>query len=297
MIKKTLLLAGTLIVLHAVYVRLNHYNGWNGQCQNQVNAIRAQDYLYNPRSGKYVIVGSSLSQRLDMSREKDFANLAFSGMSVFDGFNILAKREKLPEYIFVETNFYDRLAHPDFLSALTDRAPYLIKTKFPSLREKYEPALVLDRYIFSPAVKWAFCASDAEAPPKKTQEFTSDTKRLHDQMVEFRLNDENVLLQDSVVENRIRMLGYWVNYFRSRKCRVVFFEMPVDQSLTGVRSHEQLRDAVSRNFPDTTFMYLPACPLENLQTVDGLHLDGNSAILYLDWFVKEAGEIISSGKE
>ena len=70
------------------------------QHQWQSNLIKAEKYLYDDHQpAKNAIVGSSVSERLVMESMPGFENLAFSGLGVLDGLDLLRYKDHLPASI------------------------------------------------------------------------------------------------------------------------------------------------------------------------------------------------------
>src|SRR6516225_1075678 len=93
-------------VCRHIYPKLAFQSG-----ENQLigNYIRAQSYIYDHSDAQVVIVGSSLSFRLNTGLlPSRVFNLSFGGLSALEGMNIVMRVNTLPQTLYVETNALGR---------------------------------------------------------------------------------------------------------------------------------------------------------------------------------------------
>jgi hypothetical protein len=133
MIKKSLITALVLLIAHAFISRALRDQVPAGQDQWQRNLIKAQRFIYQPElSAQDVIVGSSLSCRLVQTNLPGIYVLAFSGLAIFDGLEIVSRLDTPPRNIHVEMNFVLREPDDSFTSSLYSPILYYGRAALPS---------------------------------------------------------------------------------------------------------------------------------------------------------------------
>lgn len=146
MIKKSLITALVLLLLHALVVYL--YPISSTQYALQGNTIKAQQFIYGGAQ-ENIIIGSSLSNRLVMDSLQGMSNLSFSGMGIFDGLSILNHSDVTPRIVFIETNIMSRGENEHFTSYVNSPILSPVKEAIPSLRDEYQPIGMLGQLIIS----------------------------------------------------------------------------------------------------------------------------------------------------
>ena len=173
MIRKSFLVAAILLLFHMLYIRVSRYPDYLSQHQWQGNVIKAQKYLYG-KNVKYIIVGSSLSNLLLKDSLPEFANLAFAGQSIYDGFEIVKRKSIQPAFLFIETNFVLREPNEKFVSSIIADAPYFLNEKVPSLRDQFQPVSMLGNKIILPFVNWTLARTKPKVAGNKNGKSKED---------------------------------------------------------------------------------------------------------------------------
>lgn len=297
MIRKSFITAAILLLIHSIYVRKSFFVGYPPQQQWQENTIKAQNYLYdNSHKSDYIIVGSSLSNKLISDSLPEFCNLSFAGKSIFDGFEIVSKKKKSPSFLFIEMNFVLRRASKNFTAPIISVVPYFLKEHMPSLRDQYEPTSLLGSKLILPLVDWSITILKPKSPSPADNITDGKNQDIFKKMLNIQVQAYNENPADSTINNAMKNMKDWVLYFQKRKVTVVFYEMPVDNQLKDLIGARRVRDAFITYFPPTQFLYLRNLDGKDLKTMDGLHLDINSARVVSGFFRREAMDIIEGAE-
>ena len=249
------------------------------QNQQQGNMVFAQDYLY-AIAPPCLIVGSSLAARLESSllTPKHLYNLAFGGGSALTGLKLIQEHTKhtgvIPHTIYIEENIalirdidtamLERLFHP---------IGYRLRRYIPALQERYAPLnLVLS------VVKKHFGRSEAEKLAQKRDE----------RMYRIILESSIQSYQKELVgyEPKLALLHELLEYFENLGTQIVFFQMPIDSELAGLKQPLQQREILQTHFPRYTFLPSPAH--SDYTTNDGIHLIKESSVRFTQEFLQNS---------
>lgn len=268
MIKKSLICFLILFIIHALFVKLFPNMGMATN-QRQDNILKAQQAFY-AEDLNMAIVGTSLANRIIRDSIPNIQSLAFVGCSVEDGLQILRNRRNAPKYVFVEINLILRGGRKDLVNGTTEGIIPRIKEWIPSLREQYEPICILASTIIGTS-KMNTQAGMAVV----------DNDRLNSQ-VEKTLKDDKPI-EDSIVKNRMNEIKSLVSELEAKGTKFVFFEMPINYRLTHMKSLDQIREVVRKDYPEGTYDYLPS-DTSKYMTTDGQHLDLEGQKKYTHFF-------------
>ena len=268
MIKKSLICFLILFIIHALFVKLFPNMGMATN-QRQDNILKAQQAFY-AEDLNMAIVGTSLANRIIRDSIPNIQSLAFVGCSVEDGLQILRNRRNAPKYVFVEINLLLRGGRKDLVNGTTEGIIPRIKEWIPSLREQYEPICILASTIIGTS-KMNTQAGMAVV----------DNDRLNSQ-VEKTLKDDKPI-EDSIVKNRMNEIKSLVSELEAKGTKFVFFEMPINYRLTHMKSLDQIREVVRKDYPEDTYDYLPS-DTSKYMTTDGQHLDLEGQKKYTHFF-------------
>ena len=86
-----------------------------------------------------MIVGSSLSKRLETDSLTNFYNLSFNGLSIFDGLEILENKYRFPKNVFIEINVIVRDQNKNFNEIISSPILNVLKRQFMILRTDKQP--------------------------------------------------------------------------------------------------------------------------------------------------------------
>jgi hypothetical protein len=291
------LIAGSVLTALALCVL---YNGvaaglaprpwfFPAQHQWQRNVTAAQEYLYDRRSSRVVVVGSSMAAALDDERlPADYFNLAFTGRSVYDGLEVIRRSRARPEVVLVEANVLLRPYDEAFIQGLFVPVLSDLRNALPGLRARHEPASLLlgllrvgstlarRRHGAAPSATLArpTVADGAGAAPFET-------------MLRLQLESQAALPERKALAQSLASLKAYVDELRGRGVEVMLFEMPNDPRVFASAGPAAVRAALREALPPSTYTYLPLPDNAQFTTTDAVHLDGASAGRYTASLVAE----------
>ncbi|MBR0719588.1 hypothetical protein [Bradyrhizobium liaoningense] len=218
-----------------------------------------------------VLVGSSVTWRL---KEEYFSasrmrNLALAGGSPVTGLEIVAKQQRLPKTVLIETNV---------LSRPIDRA----------LVERFSGNERSDSSFFRP-VRTAIAAFETwnHAPPDPARVRASLENLLRQPPSTFdnrayveravnEMNAENATTQAHANAIRIRQL---IETIERRGSRALLIDVPLAPEIEGTNLIRTTRAIVREVFPDANAWLSIDAPRSELRFADGVHLDERSALI------------------
>lgn len=273
------------IIFLAIFVIYNAFlliftpQNTTSQNQWQNNMIFAEDFIYEAKIDKVakesvynaIIVGSSMSARLwgELLRKAHIYNLAFGGGSALSGLHIIKNANKLPKTIFVESNIaFLRGSDRKMLDSLFG-VDFTLKKYIPALLVKYQPI-----NVFLSLLKRKAGRSVEEKLAKTRNE------KLYKDSLQRALQGYNQSI--SGYEADLAELKALLGYFESKGVEIVFFEMPIDESLAHTRQMQESRAILRKNF---AYPFLPLPDYAKYQTTDGIHLLERSAFEFSNDFL------------
>ncbi len=290
MIKNTFFVTILLSLLFTIFVLLKpKISSSQHQLQNNINV--AQKFLYeDSKNAKKIILGSSLAARLRMDSLKDFHNLSFGGLSVFDGLRVLRNTEFLPTHLYIETNLILRGEYQDFGDYLFSPLAFTGAKYIPSLRSDKKPLSIFLDYVNAARVRM----TDIIIPNKKLikKELTEqeqniqkqkDTK-LFEYLLSVNISEYKLLPDSSLMKARLQTLKNEVSYFQSKNIKIYFFEMPLNKELMTLPKSNIIRSSIRKTFPEIPYL-LPDD--YNYTTTDAVHLKDEEAIKYTQHLKKQ----------
>jgi hypothetical protein len=274
LIRNSLIAFLLLLVLYEtltryVYLKLAFQGGENQWIHNY---IIAQGYIYDHANAPVVIVGSSLSTRLhpDMLPRETF-NLSFSGLSPFDGINIVLGANTHPHAVFIESNLLTKNSDPDFDDGML--SPWVFSTRrwLISLRDFARPVTLARNYMRSRIDHtWSFLAGHSA---RDVQAALADV--IFDRLLAGQKRSYDTPLSKDVQAKLITELRADITALERRGIRVVFFELPINPALCEASRETAIRNLVRTQFPAEPYFRIGDC--NAVTTVDGVHLSGLEA--------------------
>ena len=235
------------------------------QSQWQKNTFVVEKYFRLVRAGetsqpKIVLVGSSLAERLDFSRDEPcIYNMALTGESMRTGLNAIVKSGKIPKQVFIEINIPDRKNN----TVLVEKASGML----PSVSRLFHTENIPMNFLFSSMASGKKGSSSSEVS-SKVLEIALESKR----------QTYSKAVQPGAIKIALSEVNELVRTLESRGTQVVFFEMPIHPTLEHSVMAQQVRSAFQQTFLQRKIVgYDDLAKGKALQTVDGLHLGSDEA--------------------
>lgn len=256
------------------------------QSDVQINTIIADKYIYSENAYDATILGSSLAARIVSDSLPGFYNLAFSGMSVYDGAEVLMSKDVIPKIIFIEINALQKPKNEDFTLEFESPVYSYLKSILPALRTENQPVLLAKKGIdkLKDNTK-PICPTTGK---KRVLKNSYLPEKMFRSLLDVQVKSYSKLDTD-LMKQGIANLQQLVSKIQSRGSRVVFFEMPVNPVIQQSPKATLIREAVMKNFPATQYTYI-ALPTETFKTRDGLHMAQKEAADYTSYFKQQAAD-------
>jgi hypothetical protein len=268
------------------------------QDQWQLNVTLAETYLYDEKTVRNAIVGSSISERLVMDGLPDFANLSFSGLSAFDGLNLLKHKHAMPATVFIETNVLLRKRDDNFGTTVLSPIPFWLRKHMSALRSDKQPLALVGQSLgeiigeTGQAIKHNISGmggGQASDSAGSTAAPASDSE-----ILKLQIRDYSETPNEQVLQAQLQLLSDDVAYLKRHGVRVVFFEMPVDSRLAELPKARLVRESVQAVFPKEQYDYIAMPDPKGYVTSDGIHLNRQESRRYTQYFVEQATRLDSA---
>lgn len=312
LIRKIIVYTVILFVAYNLYVLTFKIDRTQPQSNFDLNITKAQGYLDEKTSYDYSVVGSSMGNRINVDIfPQEFYFLTFSGLSSFDGLEIIKQSNNVPKVIFIETNVMKRKLNEEFISDAINPRVYYLRKYMPSVLKKNKPTSVLHKplaYLLyglrnqfdKPNQIDSISKVDRSNNSEKQNETTNEkvdvkikapikkNKSVSEAHFEFVRNDMNKGIPEKMLNRQMSHLKSYVSYFQSLGVTVVFYEMPVDKRLHETKTFLEIKKAFENEFPKEQYNYLTISPDFKVISNDGIHLTGVSIDHYSSFFKNQA---------
>ena len=263
MIKRSLIVCVLAVLAwHLARPRLPGYFSVPGQ--QRANHLHAQQFVHDAPKDAPVIVGSSMADRLDAAKlGGGIVKLTFPGGGPLTGLELVRGAGRTPPVLWIETNVLLRDTERDLVDGTLAPWRRALRETSPVFREEGRPS------EFGVGILKAVIRKLDRKPAAATQAL--DPKVFDDIMKENRAHLDR-RPDPRILAERVRRLGEIVDHLTQAGTRCVFFEMPIDASLTRLAEPAAIREALRERFPATRYPWLDLSRDTPWQTTDGVHL-------------------------
>lgn len=271
MIRKSFLAGGALLLLYGLaFPHLpRRHHGVYGQHRN--NYLRAQQYLHEAKEVQSIIVGSSISNALsDSILGRDCFKLTFPGGSVFTGLEALVRSGRTPPFVLIESNALLRDADHELLDDLFSPWRRSLRSISTVFREEGRPSNFGIAFVYTALNRTSMLFTSEDAPGAKGAGFGEAS--VPEQVMQATRRQLGSPPAPDILTRRIDRMAECVATLEKRGSVCVFFEMPIDSSLTNLAEPDAIRRAMARRFPDTRYARISIDRTRSYATVDGIHL-------------------------
>ncbi|TGK05120.1 hypothetical protein EHQ53_15855 [Leptospira langatensis] len=236
----------------------------------QHNRIRVESFLTSGRTAKYVITGSSMSDRMIPDERSGWFNLSLVGEGALTGLSVLAHSDSSAKYVFIEVNQLSVQENTKFAKENTD--PFFVFTRrnFPVLLSEKQPFNFLSGTILELPNMFGFAVPvpENEKPNANAEEIQ---KKLKEEHLEEVTRWYGTAVERKKLEERMSVLSSLLKELESKGIRPVFFEMPMHPKILISPKESGTREITRQYFPETKYLWYFAKggPFEDS---DGLHL-------------------------
>ena len=295
MIKKSLLTAAVMLAMyHFVLPHLSHrFYQILGQLRG--NYLRAQKYVHDVSDETNVIIGSSMS--LVLSEETlgpDYFKLTLPGGSVLTALEIIQRASKRPAVVLIETNELGKKVDHEFLHDLFSPWLFTLRRWSPIFREEGRPsnfAAGIAEACVRKSSQWGSALVEREGTVNPSSEIDRFEPGLFSQLLNIYQEDLNHPPSFNDLAHAVNQLGEYVDALIRSGSTCIFFEMPIDSSLSNLEGPRAVRKAIAERFPPAKYNWLSFDRGRNYETTDGIHLVRAEAEDLTKILVKQATEI------
>ncbi|HKH60664.1 MAG TPA: hypothetical protein VKA49_07525 [Flavitalea sp.] len=239
------------------------------------NEERAEEFVYSKVSYTKVFTGSGLIGDLRTEQAwRDSFNLFLPYSGSCAGVEIIALSKKIPAVLFIETNYIFKGFNQDLTSQLFDRVLYHLRFIFPALLRKHSPKSIMKELIKG-----------------KNRLTEKKTKSLFQPSLEFFKGLYDELPDPGRFDKVLTSLREYIEAISSKGCRIVFFEMPIDEELMNSKLATYQRDKLKSLFPEKKYYWITPNPDDRYKTPDGIHLDEASVDKYFNYLRRKYNQV------
>lgn len=234
--------------------------------QQRANYLRAQQFVHDPPADAKVICGSSMSDRLDAVKlGADHVKLTFPGGGPLTGLELIQKTGRTPSVVWVETNVILRAAEKDLLDDALSAWRRELRERSPIFKEEGRPSEFGVGFLKAVATKAAKTLEKPKAAAALDQDTFNDVMRANREHLDRQPDPKDLA-------TKVAWIGTVIDDLQTKGSKVILFEMPFDQSLTGLAEPTAVRKALHDRFPKDRYRWLDLTQAEAWQTTDGIHL-------------------------
>jgi hypothetical protein len=233
---------------------------------------RGEEYIYSNKKYPVVFVGSGLIGDLNNQNlgRRSLYNLFFPYNGSCTGIELIARSKKIPDTLFIETNYIFKGFNKELNEKLFDPLAYRLKLVLPCLQEKNK-LLPLAKEIVK------------GHQPRKKNLTRLPEPFLQESLASLR-KEYNQKIDTAGFHNIAVKLKEYIEYFSSRNCTIIFFEMPVDKEFLNSPKTAWERETLKLAFKDKRFIWSQADTGLVYATSDGIHLLDESLDKYIHYF-------------
>lgn len=250
----TLLAALLVIGGYEAFLRIAKPRADVGQDQYATNRIRLENYVDDDAAAPGVVVGSSLTARIPAGAwPRGWQVLSQAGSNALVGLEAIERKAVLPQKILIEINTLDSAYNKDDVEAVL------------GISRAGRHILWFTRTANRPAnlLVWYMRPRDGSSSERAGAGFST-------QLAQWRQNYRGA--PASHLFENLQRAKLIVERLRAANVEVVFFEMPVDASLVGLRRARHIRQATAAIFPPSSYCWHIAQDARSWRTIDGIHL-------------------------
>ena len=280
MIKRSMLVGAAVILAWHLIMPLLPRAFYTIPGMQRANHLHAQHFVHDTPDGARVIVGSSMSERLDASAlGEDHVKLTFPGGGPFTGMEIVRGTGRFPPVLWIETNVIIRDAEADLLADTLSPWRMKLREASPVFKERGRPSEYGVGFLKAAVGKVCKLSSKllGEKPvPVVDQGLAGPVLA---EIMEANRDHLSKVPEPAGLAERVGRMAARVDELSRMGCKVVFYEMPIDQSLENLAEPAAVRKAMKARFPSDQYLWLDLGREAPWQTTDGIHLVPDEADL------------------
>ncbi len=252
------------------------------QTQWETNVVIVQDFLYRPDVPKAIVIGSSMSRRIEPETlPEGYFNMSCLGGKVFSLMEVIRRSGKYPKLLLVEANSISLADDPELVQHVFHPMLGPARQRLPILQDRYKPFSI----VFGPAINAGarvLTGKNAVRPPVHTS-------AAGNKVFKSMMRDANQRLGQPLPQKTIDLewqtLQIYLKDFEAHGTRVVFFFIPMNPWACLSAVLEQKKALLEANQAKYGYTVVPMPDCSEYQTSDGTHLEAPSARKFANYLI------------
>jgi len=256
MVKKIIIIS---IVLFSLY-NLSLYLFLQNKGAVYTDVDKVERFIYSGKRYKVVTAGSSLIGGFsrEAAKRPDLYNLFLPPSGGCTGVKTIVLSGKIPDTLYLETNYLSRGFNRPLLDDLFDPFWYNVKFYLPALEKSNK---------FLPLMIGKLKPAKLEMPNKKRPK-----QELFDQLLAKVSKEYDSIPNPKAYNNILLELKKDLEYITSKGCTVVFFEIPSERELVYSEKLKYQRKTLKGFFNESKYKWIAPDTVSTYYTGDGKHL-------------------------
>ncbi|MEI7012700.1 hypothetical protein [Leptospira licerasiae] len=219
----------------------------------QHNRVRVESFLTEGKDSKFVIVGSSMSDRMLPKAGTGWFNLSLVGEGGLTGLSILTNSDTSPKFVLIEVNQLSVKENEKFSRENTE--PYFVFTRrnFPVLRSEKQPLNYAVGFVIQFTDR--FFAAEKKPESKSEKEAIEISKRLKQEHLLEVKRWYGAAVDQKKLNERMTYLMSALKDLEAKGVRPIFFEMPMHPEILVSAKETRTRETVLKNFPPSQYLW------------------------------------------
>lgn len=226
-------------------------------------------YLYNKYLPDQVIVGSGLVAGLEKTQPfSEFFTLSWPYYGSCAAIEVIALSKRIPRILLVEINFIFKGCETELTAHIFRRRFWHPKFLMNFLRHKYWLVQLFKKF---------------ENDARKNLDPTLENQSPDLSSLDFFRAAYDVMPSPEPFKNNLIALKKNIDEIESQGCQIIFFEMPMEKSLTHARLFCFQRVQLKNIFGSGAGQWIELDESQDYSTTDCLHLTGESFLRYAQY--------------
>lgn len=219
----------------------------------QHNRVRVESFLTEGKDSKFVIVGSSMSDRMLPKPGTGWFNLSLVGEGALTGLSILKYSDTSPKFVLIEVNQLSVKEKEKFSLENTD--PFFVFTRrnFPVLRSEKQPLNYAVGFVLQFTDR--LFAAEAKQNPEAEKQALEISNRLKEEHLQEVKRWYGAAVEQKKLDDRMTYLSSVLKELESKGVRPIFFEMPMHPEILVSAKETRTRETVQKYFPPSQYLW------------------------------------------
>lgn len=268
-----LIISSVLFTLYVLSIEVIRPSAKEGISQRQDNMIKIETFLFDKKKVQGVILGTSLSARLELP---GFINLGLAGESLRTGLALLAESNSHKNItVLIETNFISESQNKNLLETVFSFPQHSLKSFSLAFQERAQPTTLAKAWL--------------KKIMKKGKPKDVFIPEIYEMMLPNILKNFKNLPEDNV-RNKYPEYFQAIESLKSNN-HVIAFRLPMSRAVLNVTNVKEHYAAAEIGLNEMGVTTIPPPDDLEFQTTDGIHLTTDSRKKYEHWLLEKHSEL------